>query len=226
MVNVLAKNKAQLLRIEGKSISEISEKLNIPRSTIGIWCRNIKLGKRQIERLEKRQKSGSYKGRMIFLERLRSRRLLESRLLRIEGIKEIGIISKRDLFISGLAFYISEGSTSDCGEEVSFTNSDYRTILFMKKWFWEICGISNDRFAIQIRINNVYRNKIKKIEKYWSEITNIPLCQFTKTILIKSKLNKIYPKNSVYYGTIRLKIKKGTKLRRKINGWVEGLLEN
>jgi len=207
MVNVLAKNKAQLLRIEGKSISEISEKLNIPRSTIGIWCRNIKLGKRQIERLEKRQKSGSYKGRMIFLERLRSRRLLESRLLRIEGIKEIGIISKRDLFISGLAFYISEGSTSDCGEEVSFTNSDYRTILFMKKWFWEICGISNDRFAIQIRINN-------------------PLCQFTKTILIKSKLNKIYPKNSVYYGTIRLKIKKGTKLRRKINGWVEGLLEN
>jgi len=225
MANVLAKNKAQLLRIEGKSISEISKKLNIPRSTIGIWCRNIKLGKKQIERLEKRQKSGSYRGRMIFLEKIRSERLLQSELLKKNGLAEIGNISKRDLFVAGLAFYISEGSTSECNEEVSFTNSDYKAIIFMEGWFTEVCNIARDRFIVQVRINKIHKRNIDRIECYWSKILDIPLSQFTKTILIKSKSKKIYPKGNIYNGTIRLKVRRATSLRRRINGWIEGLLK-
>jgi len=225
MANTLKKNKALSLRRRGRSITEISDKLNIPKSTIGVWCRNLKLGKKQIERLAKRQESGSYKGRMKFLERIRSNRLLQTKKLRQEGLSDVKNISRRDLFVSGIAMYLSEGATSESSEEVSFTNSDFRTVLFMKKWFSNICKISNDRFIIQIRINKLHKDRINSVENYWSKMINVPLSQFTKTILIKSKAKKVYPKDDTYYGTIRLKVKQGTQLRRKINGWVEGLLK-
>ena len=225
MANILQKNKAQSLRHKGNSISEIAKKLSAPKSTVSVWCRNIKLGAKQIKRLADRQISGSYKGRMKFLEKIRGERLFQTEKLKKEGIDEVKNISKRDFFIAGIAMYLSEGATSESNEEVSFTNSDYRAVLFMKKWFKEICGISDDRFVVQIRINKLHGKKINKAEKYWSKITKISLAQFSKTVLIKSKSKKIFPKDNIYYGTVRLKVKQGTKLRRKINGWIEGLLK-
>jgi hypothetical protein len=225
MANILEKNKALALRRKGRSITEISKIFNIPKSTIGVWCRNIRIGKKQIERLVKRQESGSYRGRLKFLERTRRERLFQTNRLKLEGLNEVKNIDRRELFVAGIAMYSSEGAISENNEEVSFTNSDYRTALFMKKWFNDICGISNDRFGIQIRINKIHKSKIISVENYWSKIIGIPLNQFSKTILIKSKSKKVYPEDNIYYGTIRLKVKQGTQLRRKINGWVEGLLK-
>lgn len=224
MANIIEKHKAIKLRLIGKSITEISRKLKMPKSTVGVWCRNIKLGKKQIKRLAERQISGSYKGRMKFLERIRAERLIQTKRLREKGLNEIKNISKRDLFIAGIGMYLSEGATSESSEEVSFTNSDVRTILFIKRWFMEICGVTRDRFVVQIRINKIHRNKIRNTGNYWSKMIGVPLSQFSKTILIKTKSKKVYPKNNIYYGTIRLKVRHGTQLRRRINGWVEGLL--
>ena len=184
MSKIIKKLKALELRKKGKSLDEISGKLNVPKSTVGVWCRNIKLGEKQIKRLADRQTSGSYKGRMIFLEKMRSERLLQTEKLRKEGLNEIKNISKRDLFVAGIGMYLSEGATSESSEEVSFTNSDFRTIIFIKKWFMEICGVITDRFVIQIRINKTHKNRVKNAERYWSEISGVPLSQFTKTILI------------------------------------------
>ena len=225
MANILVKNKALKLRHQGKSIGEISDKLFIPKSTVGVWCRNIKLGRRQIERLAKRQESGSYKGRMKFLENVRKDRLLQTKKLKQDGLNDIKSVSRRDLFVAGIGMYLSEGATSESNEEVSFTNSDYKVVLFMKKWFKDICEVTRDRFVIQIRINKTHKHKVEDVEKFWSKITGIPLSQFSKTVLIKSKSKKIYPKDNIYYGTIRLKVRQGVQLRRKINGWVEGLLK-
>ena len=88
MTRTLEKNKALKLRQKGKSINEIATKLNIAKSTVSSWCRNIRLGTEQIERLAKRQESGSYKGRMKFLERIRNKR-----------IKEVALKQKNKLFI-------------------------------------------------------------------------------------------------------------------------------
>jgi len=225
MAHIIEKNKAVNLRKKGKSLDEISNILSMPKSTISVWCRNIRMGKKQIERLVQRQKSGSYRGRLHFLEKIRRERLIQTENLRKDGLSEIGGINKRDLFVAGIAFYISEGATSHCNEEVSFTNADPETVLFIKKWFEEVCKILKDRFVVQIRINKLHKDRTKEIENYWSKLLEVPLSQFTKTILIKSVSKKVYPKNSIYYGTVRLRIKQATQLRRKINGWVEGLLK-
>jgi len=53
-------------------------------------------------------------------------------------------------------------------------------------------------------------------------LTEIPLNQFTKTILINAIAKKVYTDNN-YYGTIRITIRKETQLRRKIIGLIQGL---
>jgi hypothetical protein len=95
----------------------------------------------------------------------------------------------------------------------------------MLKWFKESCGISNDKFALQIRINRIHKSRIKEIKSFWVKLAGIPSKQFTKTILIKSKVKKIYPNPENYYGTLRIMVHQGTQLRRKINGWIEGLVK-
>jgi hypothetical protein len=223
MVKIIEKNKVLQLRKKGNSINEISQKLNVPKSTVSVWCRNIQLTPEQIERLTKKQESGSYKGRMKFLERIRKERIKEVALLRRRGIKEIGKLNKRDLFIAGVVMYWSEGYTYLGGDQVGFTNSDPKMILFILKWLEKICGVSKDNMSLQVKINQIHKNRIKEVEHYWSNITKIPLNQFNKTVLIKSKIKKIYPNHHSHYGTLRVIVHRGTKLRRKINGWIEGL---
>ena len=224
MAQITKKVLAQELRRKGCSISEIARKLGMHKSgSISKWCCNIILTPGQIEKLEEKQKSGSYKGRMKFLERLRKTRIKEVATLRKEGLKEIGKLNKRDLFIGGVAMYWSEGYKYLGGEQVGFTNSDPKMILFILQWFKEICGISEDRLTLQVKINKIHKNRIQEVENYWSKVTGIPLSQFNKTVLIKAKSKKTYPNFNDYYGTLRITIRQGTQLRRKINGWIEGL---
>jgi len=223
MARIKEKNKVLKLRQKGKSINEIVKRLDVPKSTVSQWCRDVQLTQKQIERLVKRQESGSYKGRMKFLERIRRERMEEIVKLRKEGLKEIGNLNRRDLFIAGVAMYWSEGYTYPGGDQVGFTNSDPKMILFILKWLKEICKIPIEKLSLQIKINKLHKSRIKDIENYWSKLTKVPLVQFNKTILIKSSIKKIYPNFNVHYGTLRIVVRQGTKLRRKIHGWIEGL---
>lgn len=223
MAKFKQKIKALELRRKGNSIGEIANQLNISKSAVSLWCRDIALTKKQIDDLQKKMLSGSYKGRMIYLEKIRRKRKEESLKLLTEGVKEIGKITRRDLLIAGAALYWAEGTRSLNKEQTAFSNSSPQMILFILRWFEEIFGILKDRFIIQIRINKIHKNRIKETEQYWSRLTRIPLNQFTKTILIKAISRKIYSNSNNYYGTVRITIRKGTQLRRKIIGLIEGL---
>ncbi|MBU2540125.1 helix-turn-helix domain-containing protein [Patescibacteria group bacterium] len=224
MAKFKEKYKAIQLREKGESIKDISEALRVSKSVVSRWCRNIKLTNKQIERLHEKMMEGSYKGRMKFLENVRKARKEETIKLKEEGLKEIGKLSNRDLLIGGIAMYCSEGTTSVNAEETSFSNSDPKMVLYMLKWFKEVCEVSMDRFALQIRINKIHKNRIREIEGYWSRLTKIPSSQFTKTVLINTKSKKIYSNYNNHYGTVRVSVHKGVKIRRKIIGWIEGLL--
>lgn len=219
------KNKAIKLRKKGESIKNIANSVGVSKSVVSRWCRDIKLSNVQIKRLQKKMAEGSYMGRMKFLERVRKARKDETEKLRKEGLREVGNLTNRDLFIGGIAMYCSEGTTSLNAEQTSFSNSDPQMILYMIKWFKDVCGVSNDRFSVQVRINKVHQKRIKEIESYWSKLTRIPLNQFTKTVLISAISKKKYPNPENYYGTVRISVHKGVKVRRKIIGWIDGLLK-
>ncbi|PJA64121.1 MAG: hypothetical protein CO160_00290 [Candidatus Portnoybacteria bacterium CG_4_9_14_3_um_filter_43_11] len=170
-----------------------------------------------------KQISGSYEGRLRAVEKIRQKRQTEVELLRKEGIKEIDKLNKRDLLVAGIAMYWSEGYTAPSNYDVGFTNSDPKMILFMLEWFKNCCKISIDRFSLRVGINKIHKKRVKEVEKYWSDLTEIPLSQFNKPSLKKTETKKIYENYNEHFGTLRIKVRKGTRLRRKIDGWIEGI---
>jgi len=147
-------------------------------------------------------------------------RISKEARLRAEGMKEVGRLSRRDYFIAGLALYWGEGYKS-LGQEVGFTNSDPAMILFFIRWLSKCYGITQDRLILRVSINILHIHRVKEVERYWSRLAGIPLSQFTKISLIKSISKKRYANESVHYGTLRVKVRRGTDLRRKILGSVE-----
>ncbi|MDP4007077.1 MAG: hypothetical protein Q8P55_00570 [bacterium] len=223
----LQKTRVQRLRRAGFSFSQIAKRLKIEKGgSLSMWSKDIKLTPAQRTRLKKREISGEIKGSKRAKAKRAGSRIIETAFLRKKSIKEIGVLTERDLFILGVGMYWSEGYTYPGGEQVGFTNSDPKLILLILKWFKEICKISKERITLHIKVNKLHQKRIPEIESYWSKLTRIPFHQFTKTTIIKTKPNKIYPHPETYMGTLRITVKQGTSLRRKIHGWIEGLIRN
>lgn len=213
--------KARQLRLDGDSINEISRKLSLSKSTVSYWCKDIQLLPQQIENLVKKQISGSYRGRLKAAEKKRFNRLKDIEQLKCSGKKEIGNLNKREFLMAGLGIYWGEGYKSLTTS--ALISSDIRIILFMIKWYNEACKIQSKDLILRVGINVSHKHRIQEIEKYWSEKTGIPLHQFTKISLIKTVSKKIYDHPEDYYGTLRVSVRRSSRLQRKILGWIEGL---
>ena len=219
MAKYKEKIKARELRKQGQSIKEIAKTLKVSKSSVSVWCRNIKLTKEQIARLDEKQLKGGYKGRMKGARIQKERRLKRIETLKKEGMKEINDLNKRDLFIAGIGLYCGEGSKT--GTAVRFHNSDPNIIQFMMKWFREIFQIPTEQFAMYIVINEIHKNRLDKVIKYWSKITKIPIKQFKKPTLAKVKNKKIYANFHEHFGTLSIRINKSYDTFYKIQGYIE-----
>ena len=223
MAKFKEKIKAQKLRKQGQSIKEIAKKLSIAKSTVSIWCRDIKLTKKQIARLDARQIKGGYKGRLKGARIQRERYLKKVEKLKNQGLKQVGKLSKRDLLITGIGLYWGEGSKTGCA--VRFHNSDPDIIRFMMRWFKEILQIPKEQFAMYIVINEIHKDRLNKVKKYWSEITDVPLKQFRKPVLARAKNKKVYANFHEHFGTLSIRINKSSEQFYKMQGYIEVLAQ-
>jgi hypothetical protein len=149
-------------------------------------------------------------------------RLEKERFLLAAGRKDVGKISRRDLFMLGLALYWGEGYKG-LSDELGFTNSDPAMILFFIHWLSKIYKIKPGQLILRVSINASHTHRVRQVERYWSRLTGIPLSQFTMTSLIKTAHKKIYANQDIHYGTLRVKVRSGTDLRRRILGSIQQL---
>lgn len=220
MAKFREKIRAQKLRRKGQSIKEIAKKLGVSKGTASIWCRDIKLTKEQIARLDERQYRGGYKGRLKGAKIQRERYLKKVEEFKQQASNEIKSLNKRDLLIAGIGLYWGEGSKKG-NSAVRFYNSDPRIISFMMKWFKEICHIPTERFAMYVNINEIHKDRLDEVKRYWSRVTKIPLKQFRKPVLIKAKNKKVYTNFRKHFGTLSIRITKSSNLFYKIQGYMD-----
>lgn len=214
------KLKARKLRKEGLSIKEIQKRLGVSRSSVSLWVRDIKLTKKQIEKLYLNKRTGALKGSIVAaLNRVKKRKELTQRLMR-EGIREVGKLSKRDKFVIGIALYFAEGEKA--GNHVAFSNSDPQSIKFMMNWFREFCKVPEAKFRGSLYLHDNLDEK--KAKKFWSKLTKIPLSQFTKTYIVKNNPHRL-KKAKHPYGVFRVRVSR-VNLHRKIMGWISGIFKN
>jgi len=213
------KLKAKELRKKGLSIKEIQKKLKVSRSSVSLWVRDVELSKKQIEKLYLNKKTGALKGSIIAARnKIQKREKLTERLTQ-KGIKDIGKLSKRDRFITGVALYFAEGNKND--SNVVFSNTDPLAIVFMVNWLREICRVPEEKFRGALYIHDNLNEK--KAKRFWSNLTEIPLHQFTKTYIVKNNPNRLRKTRHIY-GVFRVTVS-DVNLHRKIMGWIAGVLK-
>lgn len=216
------KTKAFALRRQGESINTIAKKLSISKSTASVWCRDITLSDSQLKALSEKSNSRAISGLLHASEKKRSERIIATEREIHKGKKDVGRLSTRDIFMVGLGLYWGEGYKKG-SQELGFTNSDPELILFYMQWLNRIYNIKPDFLILRVSINMQHKERIEDVEQYWSNLTQIPLSQFTKSSLIKTTSKRVYANNVPHYRTLRIKVRKGTALRRRILGSIEGL---
>ena len=222
MASIGTREKAQSLRRNGWGIKEISLKLSASQSSVSSWCRDIPLTSEQIDRLVRKSKTEGLKALLRHAEKARRIRVEKVEEQMEAGRKDVRRLSKRDLFIAGLALYWGEGYKKG-NEEFGFTNSDFRVLRFMMRWLTEIYAIAKGDYIFRISMNQIYENYLPDVTNKWSKLLGVPKTQFTMPSIIKVRNKKIYSEIGSYLGTLRIKVRRGTNLRRRILGSIEAL---
>jgi len=213
---------ARKLRNEGKSIKNIAKTIGVAKGTVSLWCNDIFLSELQKNNLTKISIEAIKKGSVIANENKKRERLVRVNKYKLIGIEKISKLSKRELFLVGVALYWAEGDKNQ--RRVVFINSDQKMILLWTKWITECLNIPKERLICRVEINEIHKERLKIVEQYWSDLTKISISQFRKASLKHSQIKKIYENNSSYYGSLQLTITKGANLNYEILGYIEGLV--
>ena len=213
------KDRARSFRKQGFSLSEISRKINVSKSTSSLWCSDILLTKPQIVSLEKRAKMKNYKGALkgALANHIKSQAVINNEKFKAKEF--LGKISDREVCLIGTALYWAEGHKT--GRTLGIVNSDYKIILISMKWLSIEFNVVNTDYMPRLFINQDHKYRESEIKKYWSDITKIPLLQFRHTIFIKSKHKKLFSNPELYVGVMHLRIKKSSQILYRTLGQID-----
>ena len=198
----------------------IHEAIGVSKSTMSSWFKD-KSFTPNYEAVKRTQYGPLKSG-----QESHNKRVKEIERLRKKGIEELGLVSKRDLWLLGLGLYIGEGGKTI--ESVRLVNSDPVVITLAIKWLREICGLSIDNLVISLHLYP--DTDEKKAIAYWQLVTGLSRNNFLKSSVDGRMDKKVNKKGKLPHGTVHLRVRsnqdpeKGVKLFRRIEGWVAGAL--
>lgn len=174
------KIQAVVLRKQGYSLKEISGTLHISKSTASLWLRGVIISSLAQKRLKTLGISGTLRGLGTIQARWKSIQ---------KGIKNEAEIDTHQIFESisldkgyykllcALIFWCEGGKRSP--SEVRFINSDpklVQTFLYLLRNGFDI---KEQKLRALIHLHEYHNEIIQK--KFWAQITQIPLKQFSKS---------------------------------------------
>lgn len=225
-MKIALREKAINLRKQGLSYREIMEQIPIAKSTLSDWLHSVSLARYQKQRLTEKKLASAKRGG----ETKHRQRVIETRKIIESAKKEIGAISKHELWLIGTMLYWAEGSKEkeyDHNSRVAFTNTDADMICLFLRWLKEICGKNLPDITFDIYIHKLHEHKTSEIIDFWARTVGCSPVHF-QHIYYKKGNPKTIRKNtgSNYNGTIRISVKSSSSLNRKIAGWTRGVVES
>ena len=207
----------QHFRKQGLSYNEILQKVPVAKSSISLWCRDIELSPEQKNRLNKKRAANLQKLSRLGPKAIALKRQKEICKIRKSARKEIQSLTPYEFKIVGAMLYWAEGNKT---QGAGITNSDPKLIKFVVRWFKEVCGVTP--IGLSARLNIHINQSDKRIKKYWSEITKIPLKNFGKSYIKPEGTG--YRKNVLHNGVVRIGVR-SEDLRHKIMAWIKALYQ-
>ncbi|KKP32620.1 MAG: hypothetical protein A2360_02580 [Candidatus Staskawiczbacteria bacterium RIFOXYB1_FULL_32_11] len=210
------------LRRRGKSYNQIVKILGTPKSTLALWLRGVEMSPDIRKKFWDSVKERQSKSITEFNKKQSEKAKKRAEEIQEDASKDIGKLSKRDLFLIGVALYWGEGYKKTRWV-LSFSNSDPLMIKIIMRFFREICDIPKDKMkgAVQTHPNITPFKAVS----YWSKISGIPKQQFQKTYTRLSPSSKQKrAQNTLPYGTFKISVC-DYKIINKVKGWIKGISE-
>jgi hypothetical protein len=213
------REKAFALRKNGFPYKYISSKTGLSKSTLSWWLTEVPYtpNKKTVMSFGKARAAAS----------ARRAELKQQSLHEIRKIAEedVGKISRRDLFIFGLALYLGEGCKTN--GQVRMVNSDPQIIQTTIAWF-RMLGVEKKQFRLRLYLYP--DSNVKQSLQFWSHTTSIPVSQFQKPQIDTRIDKKVKNRRKLPFGTAQLSIRSegrkeyGVLFFRKIQLWNEVVL--
>ncbi|MDP3052413.1 MAG: hypothetical protein Q8N22_00455 [bacterium] len=191
------------LRKSGKTYTEICKiiGINISKGTLSDWCGSISLSPEQQQRVERSIKRGTKKGQAVALvvNKLKREKYIQAIRDRVNHLPD-KLKDENTSKIALAMLYLGEGSKTKRGS-LMFGNSDplvIRLFLGLLRYCYDI-NENKFRCTLQCRADQ----DIKKLEKFWSNITKIPFSQFYKARIDPRTIGKRSKKKD-YKGVCRI----------------------
>lgn len=216
------KEQVRRLRSKGKSLIEIHERLQIPKTTIRGWIKDITLTDLQREQLKISTLNALQKGRIRAQKKNKEERIKKAVKWENKGLKAFKQLSKKELLVAGVALYWAEGFKNQHERRLGFCNSDPAMVKFYIHWLEECLGVQKADLIARVSLNKSYESKIKEVEQFWADYLGISRNQFTKPFYQHSVWKKQFNTDS-YKGVLRIHVKDSLEQLLQMRGWIEGL---
>jgi hypothetical protein len=140
------------LRRQGNTYSEILRVIPVAKSTLSLWFHDVGLAEHQKQRITEKRVEGQKRASVA----RRTQRIRKQEEIWSVAEREIGNISKRDLWLIGIALYWAEGTKEKewrPGSMLAFSNSDPRMIRVFLAWLREFGDISLGQIKFEIYVH-------------------------------------------------------------------------
>ncbi|MDW4905985.1 hypothetical protein RB628_11730 [Streptomyces sp. ADMS] len=213
------RHRARELRLQGWTYDRIQVELGCSKSSISLWVRDLPKPERR-DPTEQAKLAGRKRWEHELAVRGEERQRTKA-----AASQEIGEMSDRDLFMTGIALYWAEGGKDKPyarRENVIFVNSDPGMIKVFGAWL-DLLGVERERLRYSVMIHETA--DVAAAEQYWADLVGADRSAFYKTTLKKHN-PKTIRKNvgDSYRGCLAVRVLKGADLYRRIEGWWSGMV--
>ncbi|MER6405467.1 hypothetical protein ABT269_18415 [Streptomyces viridosporus] len=214
------REKARELRLQGWTYDRIQMELGCSKSSISLWVRDLP----KPERRTRTREEASAIAKRGWEATLRLREEERQRTMR-QAAEEVGRMTERELFLVGVGLYWAEGAKSKPyrrQERVTFVNSDPDMITVFLAWL-RLLDVEPKRLRFAVHIHE--NADVAGIEQFWADHVGVERSVFLKTTL-KRHSPSTNRKNTGedYHGCLRIDVRDGADLYRRITGWWWGIV--
>jgi len=208
------RERARVLRLEGKTYKQIQAELAVSSATLSMWLRDLPHPQPD------RSAHAAHMHRILATRRNEQREAQKA-----AAFAEVGEISDRELMLLGVALYWAEGvkdKSYSRREYIQFINSDAGMMRLFLSWL-DLVGVEEaDR---QYRISIHESANLAAAEEFWRGVVGRPEADFRKPTLKRHNPKTVRKQlTDDYHGCLIVWVRKSSDLYRRVDGWWGGIL--
>jgi hypothetical protein len=194
------RKRARRLRAErGYSIKQIAALLNVSRSSVSLWVRDIELTEEQHEAL--RARNPIYNQQVAARGGTSERRRTERRMYQEAG----RAVARRGdpRHAMGCMLYWAEGTKNR--NQIGFSNSDPEMVRMFVNFLRAYFPLDDDNIRLTCNLFADHLERQHDIENFWLDVAQLPRSSLCQSIVnVYSKYSAKKRRNKLPYGTCKI----------------------